>query len=236
MNDKPEAPSPSTPDLEAAVRRARTENAERTEAIADLREIEIGRLALLESALKPVVRELPPNVDMFDMALAQGERPRLFIDMVSFVDVGHDRRTYRFFQDTLYGRLLIAESRQIECIVDAVTNYVARRLVEREKTLAAGRPLGQEQGPPAWSTRPPEAAEPGPSTPAAPPVASASSTARHVKGHRRGVGRLLAEALSFILMTLGSITLIGLLGIGLYLVWTARLRDLWVYWVRSPPF
>ena len=54
------------------------ENAERAEAIAELREIEVGRLALLESALKPVVRQAPPGVDMFDLTLTQGERPRLF--------------------------------------------------------------------------------------------------------------------------------------------------------------
>ena len=47
MNDKPENAS-AQPDLAAAIRQARIENAERAEAIADLREIELGRLALLE--------------------------------------------------------------------------------------------------------------------------------------------------------------------------------------------
>ena len=71
MDDKPEN-VPAQPDLAAAIRQARVENAERGEAIADLREMEIGRLALFESALRPVVGQAPPDVDLFDLALAQG--------------------------------------------------------------------------------------------------------------------------------------------------------------------
>jgi len=122
MDEKREGPQAPKPDLAAAVRRARAENAERAEAVADLREIEAARLALLESALKPVVRQAPPGVDMFDLTLTQGEHPRLFLDMVAFVGMGRDRRTYRFFQDTMHGRVLIAESQQIDRIVAAVTN------------------------------------------------------------------------------------------------------------------
>ena len=128
MEEKPEAPQAAKPDLAAAVRRARAENAERAQAIAELREIEMGRLALLETELKPVVRQAPPGVDLFDLTLSPGERPRLFIDMVAFVEMGRDRRSYRFFQDTLHGRVLIAESQRIDRIAAAVTNYVARRL------------------------------------------------------------------------------------------------------------
>ncbi len=59
MNDKPGPELAAQPDLAAAIRQARVENAERAEAIADLREIEMGRLTLLESALKPVVGQAP---------------------------------------------------------------------------------------------------------------------------------------------------------------------------------
>ena len=137
MNDKPETELAAQPDLAAAIRQARVENAERAEAIADLREIEMGRLALLESALKPVVGQAPPGVDMFDLALARGDHPRLFVDMIAFVDMAHDRRTYRFHQDTRNGRVLIAESQSVDAIAAAVANYVARRLIERERALAS---------------------------------------------------------------------------------------------------
>jgi hypothetical protein len=96
MDDKPEN-VPAQPDLSAAIRQARVENAARAEAIADLHELEIGRLKALESALKPVIDQVPPDVDLFDLALAPGEHPRLFLDMIAFVDMTHDKRAYRFF-------------------------------------------------------------------------------------------------------------------------------------------
>src|SRR6516164_8399865 len=104
MDDKPDN-VPAPPDLAAAIRQARVENAERAEAIAEVRELEIGRLTALESALKPVVDQAPPDVDLFDLALAPGEHPRLFLDMIAFVDMAHDKRTYRFYQDTRHGRV-----------------------------------------------------------------------------------------------------------------------------------
>ena len=82
------------------------------------------------------MRQAPPEVDLFDLTLTQGDKPRLFIDMVAFIEMARDRRTYRFFQDTVHGRVLIAQSDQMNRIVAAVTNYVARRLVERERALA----------------------------------------------------------------------------------------------------
>ena len=240
MDDKPEvpqAPKAEKIDLAAAVRRARVENAERADAVAELREIEAGRLALLESALKPVVRQAPPGVDMFDLTLSQGEHPRLFLDMVAFVDMGRDRRTYRFFQDTLHGRVLIAESQQIERVVAAVTNYVARRLVERERALAAesadpekrdasalsARPAGSGGGEPAPASPSPQMTFPGGTAPLAPQAAPVRA--------RRTFAQRLGDALSFVVMTLGSITLICLMAIAGYFAWTLRLHDVWTHWM-----
>ena len=49
--------------------------------------------------------------------------------------MAHDKRTYRFFQDTRQGRVLMAESQSLDTIVAAVADYVARRLVERERAV-----------------------------------------------------------------------------------------------------
>ena len=158
MDDKPDN-IPAQPDLAAAIRLARVENAERADAIADVRELEIARLKALESGLQSIIDQAPQGVDLFDMALTQGEHPRLFLDMIAFVDMAHDKRTYRFFQDTRQGRVLMAESQSADTIVAAVADYVARRLVERERALATGpartaeepRPQpGDANGPMAW--------------------------------------------------------------------------------------
>lgn len=135
MGPRP-AEEPRTARLAAALRRARVENAEHSAAVADIRAAEIGRLEILADALAPVLAQTPPDCDIFDVALAPGERPRLFIDQIGFVEMDRDRRTYRFLQDTRHGRITLRESADVDDIVDAATDYIAHRLIEREKALA----------------------------------------------------------------------------------------------------
>jgi len=126
----------AVPPLKAAVRRARVENAEQSEALDIVHGAEIARLEFLHDALAPVLDEIPDAVDIFDVSLATGSHPRLFIDMIAFVEMGRDKRLYRFLQDTRHGRIVVAEHEKISVIVEAITTYIARRLVEREKVLA----------------------------------------------------------------------------------------------------
>jgi hypothetical protein len=130
-------PQPGTPDLKAAVRRARLEDAERSSVSAELRGAELARLEMLDEVLQPVFAQLPREADLFDQGLVPGEKPRLFVDMVAFVEMARDRRTFRFLQDTRSGRVLLAESEKVDAVAEAVTAYLGRRLVEREKALAS---------------------------------------------------------------------------------------------------
>jgi hypothetical protein len=133
MEEKPEGvPAPR---LKDAVRQARIELAERTAVVVDLRNAEVARLELLDEALAPVFAEIPPDIELFDRGVAPGDPPRLWIDMIAHVVMGHDKRIYRFLQDTRYGRRVLAESGDIPEMAAAVTRYVARRLVERERVL-----------------------------------------------------------------------------------------------------
>jgi hypothetical protein len=140
-------PVTTVPDLRLAIRRARLEEAERSSVVTELRSSEIARLELLSSQLQPVLSQIPASADMFDCGLSVGDRPRLFVDMIAHVEMGHDRKTYRFLKDTRDGRVTLAESSDAQVIVDAVTNYIARRLVEREKALAADLPLEPDTQP-----------------------------------------------------------------------------------------
>jgi hypothetical protein len=241
MDDKPEN-VPVQPDVAASIRQARVENAERADAIAEARELEVARLKTLESALESVIDQAPQGVDMFDMALTQSEHPRLFLDMIAFIDMAHDRRTYRFFQDTRHGRVLMAESQSPDAIVAAVADYVARRLVERERALTADPRVAEEpraqpmeaSGPAAWPiAKPRPRALHYPAAGASEPLAAAEPPKARP---RRGIVRWLGDALSLFLMLLGSITLALLLGVGGYWAWTVRLRDLWAHWIGAPPF
>ena len=129
--------------LKRAMRQARVDDAERSRVVFELRGAEIARLEMLRDELLPIIAEVPNDIDLFDVALVPSERPRLFVDMIAFVEMGRDRRTYRFLQDTRVGRVTIAESERLEPMVEAITDYVARRLIERDKALAGDTTLDQ---------------------------------------------------------------------------------------------
>jgi hypothetical protein len=229
------------PSLTAAIRRARIEGAEQNQAVADLRETEIARLQLLEEAIRPVIDQAPKSVDLFDAGIAYGEQPRLFIDMIGFVEMAHDRRTYRFLQDTRYGRVLIAETERIDRVVAAITNYIARRLVERERALASDWRSKEGEPSPA-QTRARAAGLAKPAEPVQPPpdktlvhkkeaaaAAKTPSVRRSWRGHA-------ADLFSFLLLVLGSMTFCLLVGIAAYAAWESWGRALWIARIGPPPF
>ena len=123
--------------LRDALRQARIEAADRTGVVVELRDAEVARLEILNEALDPLFAEVPEQIDLFDRGVSQGETPRLWIDVVAHVVMGRDKRIYRFVQDTRFGRIVIAESHDVPVIVDAVTGYVARRMIEREHAMVA---------------------------------------------------------------------------------------------------
>ena len=136
--------SPARPlSLRDALRKARIEAADRTGVVVDLRDAEMARLEILNEALDPLFAQVPPEIDLFDRGISQGETPRLWIDVVAHIVMGRDKRSYRFVQDTRFGRIVLAESHEVGAIVDAVTDYVARRMVEREHALAPTEPPKQ---------------------------------------------------------------------------------------------
>ena len=132
---KPDESRPQA--LRDALRQARIESAERTATVVDLRDAELARLELLNDALDPLYADIPTDTELLDRGLSRGEVPRLWIDPIAHVHMGRDKRSYRFVQDTRYGRTLIAESVEIHELVRAITRYVARRMLERERALAA---------------------------------------------------------------------------------------------------
>src|SRR6185503_6990472 len=121
--------------LKDALRRARIDAAERTGVVVDLHDAEVARLELLNEALDPVFAEIPAEVDLFDRGISRGDTPRLWIDAVAHVAMGRDKRMYRFLHDTRLGRRVMVESHEIPDLVKGVTDYVARRLIERERAL-----------------------------------------------------------------------------------------------------
>jgi hypothetical protein len=123
--------------LKDALRVARIESAERTGIVVDLHDAEVARLEIVNEALDPIFAEIPPDADLFDRGISRGMPPRLWLDAIAHIVMGRDKREYRFVQDTRYGRKVLAESADVAAMVEAVTKYLAQRLIERERALAS---------------------------------------------------------------------------------------------------
>lgn len=125
------------PDLRAALRRARVDSAQANDAVIELRSVEISTLKVLQNSLRGLIEQVPQEHNsLFDVGLVPGFPPRLWIDILSYVEMAADRETYVFVRETRLGRRVLAEHKECARIVDPITDYVARRVIEREKALA----------------------------------------------------------------------------------------------------
>lgn len=122
-------------DLKEAMERVRRAQADRDDVVVDMKQAARTRLELLAQDLQPVMNQVPEGDDRFEFALTNGETPRLWIDMTTHVRMGRDRRFYEFVKDTRLGRAILAESDDRSQIARAVTDYVAERVLERERAL-----------------------------------------------------------------------------------------------------
>jgi hypothetical protein len=192
--------------LKQAMRRARFDDAERTGVVADLRAARLGRLEVLQEALKPLLAQIPDDVDCFDVGVMPGANPRLFIDMIGFVEMGRDPRVYRFIQDTRHGRVKLAESESVDTMVEAATHYVARRLLERDKALAAD---SADDPPPRRVMRPQPA-----------PIVRHPVAVEAPRTGRRSPTHVLAAIFAFFIDVLGSIAFFSLLAFAAWVAWS----------------
>lgn len=121
--------------LSDAIREVKNAAADRDDVVVEMREAQRMRLEMLAADLRPVFEDVPDDVENFDFVISSGMQPRLWIDAVTHVTMGRDRRTYRFLKDTRVGRVVLAESTDMKPVADQVTRYIAERLVERQRLL-----------------------------------------------------------------------------------------------------
>lgn len=135
MSEEAERDTRKARRLGDALKRVRTAEAERSDVVVELRDAERARLEMLADELRTVFDEVPADDEQFILAVAPGTPARLWIDMTSFVVMARDRRTYRFLKDTRLGRTILLETADLAGMADTITNYVAERIVERERAL-----------------------------------------------------------------------------------------------------
>lgn len=135
MSEAREKPVRPARRLSDAIRDAKNIAADRDDVVVDMREASRIRLEILAAELEDVFAEVPAEDSMFDFAISSGLQPRLWIDAVAHVAMGRDKRSYRFVRDGRAGRVVLAETHDVNQAAEAVTRYIAERVVERERLL-----------------------------------------------------------------------------------------------------
>jgi len=135
MTDQPKTHSTDRR-LADIVREVKIASADRTDVVVDIRDADRARLELLAQEIRPLFDDIDPADDRFDFGISPGLQPRLWIDAVAHVHMGHDRRVFRFVRDTRLGRVTISDSSDMTRTADAVGRYIAERVIERERILA----------------------------------------------------------------------------------------------------
>lgn len=93
------------------------------------------RLDALAQSLRSVYSEIPKvaqaRQDAFTFALLPGKPPRFWIDLTSFVVMTDGGQTFHFMKDVREGRITLFESDSLEETANAITDYVAERIVQQ---------------------------------------------------------------------------------------------------------
>ena len=130
-------------DLSGALRKARLAEAAHFEAILGIKDSKSLRLQVLKDDIAPLVAATPEAAQVFDLALVPGEPPRLWIDLISFVEMEPDYRTYRLQQDNQAGREALFESADRVEMANYLKSYLAHRMIARERQIVRAAPLSQ---------------------------------------------------------------------------------------------
>mgnify|MGYP000179512930 CR=1 FL=1 len=121
--------------LREAIRKVQLGEVERSDVVVELQDTERARLEMLSEEMKDVFKEIPEDDDQFTLQIAAGSTPRFWVDATSHVVIAGDRRTYRFLKDTRLGRVVVLETAEIDDMADCLTEYIAERILEREKAI-----------------------------------------------------------------------------------------------------
>ena len=105
------------------------------DVVVDMKEAERARLEILAEELRPLINDIDDADERFEFGLTKGDKPRLWIDMTSFVAMGHDKRRFRFLKDSRMGRVVLAETDNMDKMADIISEYVADKVLEREQIL-----------------------------------------------------------------------------------------------------
>jgi hypothetical protein len=128
--------------LADALRAARNAEALHQESLTLIRDAESLRLAVLRDELAAYVAGNDAARAFFALSILPGEKPRLWLDLVHWVEMAPDPRSYRLIGDRETGRESLLETQDRAEMARFIKTWMAHRLVERARMLA--RPLAAQ--------------------------------------------------------------------------------------------
>jgi len=123
--------------FDEALRQARIAEAAHLDVVLDIRDAQILRLQALKLDLYGLIQGHSEAKKFFDLAVVEGDPPRLWIDLITAVVMDPNPRTYRLYQDTQDGRETLFETDNRGEMVEKIKTYMAHRLVARERQMAS---------------------------------------------------------------------------------------------------
>ncbi|MGQ0485246.1 MAG: hypothetical protein ACT4SY_07860 [Hyphomicrobiales bacterium] len=132
--------------FDEALRQARLTEAAHHEAVLGIKDAKSLRLQVLKDEIAAVIAHSQEARQLFDLALAPGEPPKLWIDLITFVVMEPDYRTYRLVQDNQAGRDILLETAARREMAERLKHHMAHRIIARQRQMAATPPAGQRIG------------------------------------------------------------------------------------------
>ena len=132
--------------LDQALKDARLLQAAQLEAMVNVRDARVLRLEALRDSLLPELHQRGEMGDLFELNVQEGDRPKLWLDLISVVEMEPDPGTYQLVQDRSSHREILFETKDAAEIRQKVIQHIAHRLVERDRRAAGLAPKKPHDG------------------------------------------------------------------------------------------
>jgi len=119
--------------LTKALKDARLAEAVQLDAILNARDARILRLGALRDAVLPELAAHDEAKKLFDLTVVEGERPKLWLDLISWVEMQPDPKTYRLVQSRESAEGVLFETTDAAEMQRYIIRVMAHRLIERER-------------------------------------------------------------------------------------------------------
>ncbi len=132
--------------MEEALRQARVSQAARLDAVVDIRDAQTLRLTVLRDELRRLALQTPETAPFGELVLMPGDPPKLWIDLITYVVMQPDPRTYCLVQDSNEGHHVLLETGSRPEMCRKVTELIAHRAVVRQRAIAGQPPMSHQAG------------------------------------------------------------------------------------------